>query len=118
MNLKNHGFEELLKPADDLFQNGNFAQALKGYQKVREEYGSSLDTSTLNLPRRKELECLYRLGRYEESLRAIEGLRPVYESEGNRRSLGWLLSLKAYCLKQLTRLKESLFGGGVSSELV
>jgi len=106
MKGKSHGFEELLKSVDDLFRLGDFAQALEGYQRVRKEYGSSVDSTTMNLLKRKELECLYKLGRYEESLRGIEELGPVYESQGDTRQLGWLLHFKAYCLKELGRLEE------------
>jgi DNA-binding NtrC family response regulator/tetratricopeptide (TPR) repeat protein len=116
MEGKSQGPEELLKPADDLFRAGNFAQALKGYQRIME--GSSLSTATINLLKRKELECLYRLCRYEESLGAIEELRSVYESEGDKKELGWLLSLKAHCLKQLTRLEEGRKTGEEARELL
>jgi len=106
MKAESHGYEELLKPADELFQRGEIVQALEAYQRVREVYGSSISADTLSSLKRKELECLYRLGRYEESLKAIEKLRSVYEAEGDTKQLGWLLSLKAYCLLQLSRLEE------------
>jgi len=106
MKRESHEFKELLKPADELFQLGNFAQALEGYQRVREIYGSSISADTLNSLKRKELECLHRLGRYEESLKAIEELRPLYESGGDTRQLGSLLFVEAFCLLQLSRLEE------------
>ncbi len=111
MKAKSHGSKEMLKPADELFQGGEIVRALEGYQRVREEYGSSVDSTTLNLLRRKELECLYRLGRYEESLESIEELRSGYESEGDKRQLGWLLFVEAFCLLQLSRLEEGKKAG-------
>ncbi len=118
MKAESYGFKSSVKSAEALFRRGEIAQALEVYQRVREENGSSISATTLNLLKRKELDCLQRLGRYEECLKAIAELRPFYEFEGDTRQLGWVLSLKAYCLKQLSRLKEGKQAAEEARELL